>query len=387
MNSRITVCFSLLVMALFPLNIYAQNVPGREGYDYDGKAIVALLPFIGEEEAAARFNESTAQAVGALQKYSPREVSRETVDAAGVRIPTDMPPVRELAPGARFALTGGVYPGNDENQDYLQLWLWDMNSSTMIYTDDLVYLDIDQGLENLPGLVEWLFSHITERTVESEPEEEKEWDDKIINTGIRSGVSGHLYKTPEETAPGAYSLMYEGGVFIAVRLNSLISLQAEANFIWDDLVYRGIDDANQGVPPYVPVSANERRRSFSLLFPLLVKLNFRPGSFRIAPYGGIFAYVPLSKSTYHRYPGGEEDSFSWSAAVPLGFSAGFEVARKLGPGMILADIRYSGDFTDITVHDGGLTPSTQQSGRDTSYKRSMLSVTIGYAFGFIDIKK
>jgi hypothetical protein len=387
MNNRITVYFCLLVTVLFPLNIYAQNVPGREGYDYDGKAIVALIPFIGEEEAAARFNESTARAVAALQKYSPREVSRETVDAEGVRIPTDMPPVRELTPGARFALTGGVYAGDNEDQYYLQLWLWDMNSSTMIYTDDLVYSDIDEGLENLPGLVEWLFSHIIERTVESEPEGKKEWDDKMINTGIRSGVSGHSYKAPEETAPGAYSLMYEGGVFIAVRLNSLISLQAEANFIWDDLVYRGIDDANRGAVPYEPVSANERRRSFSLLFPVLFKLNFRPGSFRLAPYGGIFVYAPLGKSSYRDYPGGEEDSFSWSAAAPLGFSAGFEVARKLGPGMIITDIRYSGDFTNITVHDGNLTPSTQKSGRDTSYKRSMLSVTIGYAFGFIDIKK
>jgi hypothetical protein len=377
MNNRITVYLSFLLVVLFPLNLYAQNVSEREGYDYNGKAIVALLPFIGEDEAAEKFDNAAAQAVADLQKYSPRTVSRETVEAAGVRIPTDMPPVRELVPGVRYALTGGVYPGNDENQSYLQLWLWNMSNSTMIYTDDLVYLDIDEGLESVPGLVEWLFSHIVERTiVESEPEVQKVWDDKIINAGIRSGVSRHWYKAPEETAPGAYSLTYEGGLFIAVRLNSLISFQAEADFIWDDLVYRGVSNISTDIT-YNPALANERRRSFSLLFPVLVKLNFRPGSFRLAPYGGIFAFVPLGDTTYRSYPEEEEDSFSWSAAVPLGFSAGFEIARKLGPGMIIADIRYSGDFSKITVHDAV----------ETSYKRGMLSFTMGYAFGFISVKK
>jgi hypothetical protein len=130
----------LALTVLFPRGAAAQTVPaGQIGYDYDGKAIVSILPFIGEEEDAAAFNAAVFGAVRALQKYSPGNVNARTAQSLGVGIPTDMPPIRELVPGARYALTGGVYPGNYEAERYLQLWLWDMGSSTMIYTDDLVY--------------------------------------------------------------------------------------------------------------------------------------------------------------------------------------------------------------------------------------------------------
>jgi hypothetical protein len=375
--------YLVLVLALLvPLNLSAQSVPSREGYDSDGKAIVALLPFVGEEESAAPFNAAVTRAVAALGKYTPRQVSRATVEAAGLRIPTDMPPVRELVPGVSYALTGGVYPGNDESQYYLQLWLWDVHSSTMIYTDDLVYQEIDSAMESLPGLVEWLFSHIVERVEEVKVEEENGWDNSIINAGIRSGVSQHWYTAPNESIPGAYSLTYEGGVFVAVRLTSLISLQAEADFVWDDLVYRMVINTSKDIT-YNPVLANERRYSFSLLFPVLFKLNFRPGNVRIAPYGGLFAFMPLGDTQYSRYPGGGEESFPWSPEVPLGFSAGLEVARKLGPGILSADIRYLEDFSNITIQD----KITNAGETETVYKRNMLSFTIGYSFGFIDIKK
>jgi hypothetical protein len=377
-------CFALLLALLIPPNLFAQNAPLREGYDGDGKAIVALLPFVGNREAAAQFNAAVVQAVADLGKYNPRQVSRETVESLGLRIPTDMPPVRELAPGARYALTGGVYPGDDDIQSYIQLWLWDIAGSTMIYTDDLVYDDLNNALESLPGLVEWLFSHIVERTAEAETGEEPGWDDYWINLGIRSGLSQHWYTAPDESIPGAYSLTYEGGVFVAIRLNSLLSLQAEADFVWDDVVYRGVDDTSKDIL-YKPVLANERRYSFSMLFPFLLKLNFRPGSFRFSPYGGIFVFAPLGKAEYSRHPEGKEGSYSWSPAAPFGFSIGFEAARKLGPGILSADIRYLGDFSNITIHDS--VTHTNTNGTETVYKRSMLSFVVGYSFGFVSIKK
>jgi hypothetical protein len=291
-----------------------------------------------------------------------------------------MPPIRELAPGARYALTGGVYPGNYDGEYYLQLWLWDMNGSTMIYTDDLVYQDINRGLESLPGLVEWLFSHIVEKTVESEPEIKKGWEDKRINLGVRSGVSQRWYTAPDEAAAGAYALTYEGGVFVSVLLNSLISLQAEVNFNMDNLVYRGISDPTGSSP----VLENHKYSAYSLMFPLLFKLNFRPGNFRLAPFGGLYAFLPLGEASYRRNPAGDTDSFSWSVDVPLGFTAGFEAAMKLGPGMLLADIRYSGDFGTTTIDFG---TKIIRDAADISYKRGILSFTLGYAFGFINAKK
>jgi hypothetical protein len=367
--------FCLSLMVLFPPALAAQNGSGTGGYDNEGKAIVAVLPFTGEEEPAAVLNQAAMDAVADLQKYSPRSVNIATVEAAGVRVPTDMPPVWELVPGVRFALTGGVYPGNYVGEYYLQLWLWDMATSSMIYTDDLVYEHIDEGLSALPGLVEWLFSHITVVSGESEPPAENIRDDKLITVGVRSGVSQRWYTASDESVPGAHGLNFEGGIFVSVYLNSLLSFQTEMNFTFDNLVYRGVDDI--GEAEYTPVLGNKKYTTYSLMFPFIVKANFRPGNFRLAPLAGSYVFAPLGDAVFRDNPVGEGDAFSWSSAAPLGYTVGVEAAMKLGPGMLLGDIRYAEDFGSIIIHDS----------EDTSYRRGALSFTLGYAFGFIDRKR
>ncbi|MDR0709332.1 MAG: hypothetical protein LBF77_04620 [Spirochaetaceae bacterium] len=366
--------FSLLLALLFPPALTAQSGPGTGGYDNEGRAVTAILPFTGEEEPAAVFNRAVVDAVAALSKYSPRIVSARTVEAAGVRVPTDMPPVRELVPGARFALTGGVYPGAYAGEFYLQLWLWDMARSSMIYTDDLVYEHMDEGLGALPGLVEWLFSHITETVGEEEKPPETDRD-KFITAGLRSGFSQRWYTESPEFAPGAHALNFEGGLFVSFLLNSLLSFQAEIDFTVDTLVYRGIDNTGGG-GGYAPSLGNKRYTTYSLTFPLILKANFKARGFHLASFGGFYAFLPLGNTGYQRNPGGEQRALSWSAAAPLGFTLGFEGARKLGPGLLIADIRYAGDFSAITLHDT----------EDISYGRKGLSVTVGYAFGFIDAR-
>jgi hypothetical protein len=289
-----------------------------------------------------------------------------------------MPPLRDLVPGVRYALTGGVYPGTADNEYYLQLWLWNMTGSTMIYTDDLVYQNIDEGLQSVPGLVEWLFSHIVEVTAEDTAPPEKVWQEKVLSIGIRSGASQRWYTAPDETAPGAHALIFEGGLFVSVRLNSLFSLQAEADFSFDNLVYRGVTITGQE-GTRIPLE-NVKYTTYSLMFPLLFKMNFRPGSFRIAPLAGIYGFLPLGKASYREQPPGREDSLSWSA-IPVGYTLGLEGAVKLGPGVLVGDIRYANDFTAITIHDAA------DAAKDTIYSRRALSFTLGYAFGFIDVKK
>ncbi|MDR1238878.1 MAG: hypothetical protein LBK27_02075 [Treponema sp.] len=364
--------FSFLPALLFPLTLSAQD---GAGYTYEGKAIVAILPFIGDAGPATSFNQAVFRAVEAMEEYSPRSVSAQTVAAAGVRTPTDMPPIRELVPGTRFALTGGVYPGSFSGEYYLQLWLWDMSNLSMIYTDDLVYENITEGLQSLPGLVEWLFSHIVPVSAEDGPEKTG-WKEKRIGLGFRSGVSHRWYTEPEQFAPGAQALNFEGGLFASVYLNSVLSVQAELDFTFDNLVYRGIDDVG-GAGEYSPVYVNEKYTAYSLVFPVIVKANFKPGRFRLAPFGGLYAFVPLGEAPYRKNPTGESASFSWSSAAPLGFTLGLEAAMKLGPGLLLADFRGGGDFSARVMEDD----------KNTAYRRSFVTITLGYAWGFIDMGK
>jgi hypothetical protein len=258
-----------------------------------------------------------------------------------------------------------VYPGELTGEYYLQLWLWDMAGSTMIYTDDLVYDDIDEAMESVPGLVEWLFSHIHELTVET-PEPDV-WPDPLFMLGVRAGLSQRWYVKPDERATGASALNLEGGVSGTLRLSSLFSLQLEILFTGDTLVYRGLNLAS--------VMENERYTNFSLEIPVLLKANFRVGQVRLSPMAGLYATIPLGKTRY-RVSTGQSDTFSWSSSVPLGFAAGLEGAVHSGPGMLFAGLRYGVDFGVTSINDGA---------RD--YRRHRVSLYLGYEFGFFEGKK
>jgi hypothetical protein len=369
----------VLGMLVFPALLAAQTVPA-ENYgrlDYQGKAIVAVLPLAGEEkEMIRRFDQGILEAVAALGKYSPREVPAGVI----AEIPTDMPPIQSIVSGARYALTGGVYPGASAGEYYLQLWLWDMAGSTMIYTDDLVYDDIDGAMESVPGLVEWLFSHIREVTIETPKEAVRQ--DPLIMVGVRAGLSPRWYVSPGEISPGASALNLEGGVSGALRLSSLFSLQLELLLTGDTLVYRGRGPG--GEFPEI-----EKFSSLSLMIPLIGKANLTIGPVRLSPLFGFYVTAPLGQTgyQYHYDTGGGDKSYSWSFSVPLGITAGLEGAVQYGPGKIFAGLRYAGDFGDVTINDASAFRKHYNAGNGkTSYRRSTFSVYLGYEFGFLEGK-
>jgi hypothetical protein len=366
--------YGIVGLFLLPALAFAQTGAEEDtwGLDYEGKAIVAVLPFAGEEEdMILRFREETIQAVAGLEKYTPRQVDISSLNAAGVEIPTDMPPNQDLVAGTRYALTGGIYPGSRVEDYYLQLWLWDMDGSTMIYTDDLVYEDMDEAMISLPGLVEWLFSHIYEVSLEEAPAEV--FPDHLFMIGLKAGLSPRWYVNPGERSSGAWALTIEGGVSGALRLNSLFALQLEILFTRDTPVYRGL---NRGTGSNY-ILANEKFSSFSLMFPFLVKMNFKQGPFRLSPLAGMYFFVPLGNIRYRMSTEEENQSYTYSISIPAGFTAGFEAAIPYGPGVLFAALRYAGDLGTLTIDDSP----------QTSYKRQMLSVSLGYEFGFLYPKK
>jgi hypothetical protein len=345
--------------------VFAQVPENGWGLDYEGKAITAVLPLAGDEtEMILLFHGKIMESVAALGKYSPREA----YVPSGIRLPTDMPPIPSLTADARYALTGGVYPGELDGEYYLQLWLWDMAGSIMIYTDDLVYGDMDEAMESVPGLVEWLFSHIRERVIEESPVDV--WPDPLFILGARAGVSQRWYVKPNERSPGASGSNLEGGFSGALRLNSLFSVQLELFLTGDTLVYRGLEDSPSG-----PVLKNKRYTNLSLEIPLLCKMNFRVGKIRLSPLAGLYATIPLGETNY-RDKEGTADTVAWSVSNPLGLAVGLEGASPCGPGMILAGLRYGTDFGVMSIDS-----------EDREYRRNMVSLYVGYEFGFFEGKR
>ncbi|MDR1506246.1 MAG: PorT family protein [Treponema sp.] len=355
----------VVVLSVVSVPVSAQAPANNSGLDSGGKAFVAVLPLAGEEtEMIRRFHDGIMESVIDLQKYNPRVAAVPP----GSRIPTDMPPVPSLAGGARYALTGGVYPGEPAGEYYLQLWLWDMAGSTMIYTDDLVYDDINDAMESLPGLVEWLFSHIHELTVQTPAD--NAWPDPLFVLGARAGLSRRWYVKPDERSPGASALNLEGGVSGTLRLNSLFSVQLELLLTGDTLVYRGLESGPSGDP----VLKNKKYTNVSLEIPVLGKMNFRVGGIRLSPLAGFYASVPLGKTEY-RDKDGQKDTLSWSV-FPLGFTAGLEGAMPYGPGMVIAGLRYNTDLGAMSINGG-----------ERKYRRNAVSLYLGYEFGFFEGKR
>ncbi|MDR2746374.1 MAG: PorT family protein [Treponema sp.] len=360
--------FGIIGLMLLPVLAFAQTGPAENTGEPAEKILVAVLPLLGEEKDMVRqFSQGIMDAVAALEKYTPLQVSPEALYDKMEEIPTDLPPHQDVTAGARYALTGGVYAGAQEQEYYLQLWLWDMSGSAMIYTDDLIYEDINDAMISLPGLVEWLFSHIIEVTIIPPPLELK--PDPGFTLGFRFGISPRWYISPGEQSAGAQALVVEGGVSGSFRLNPLLALQLELIMTGDTVVYRGLSAADE--------IYNVKYSSLSLMIPLLLRMNFRPGLARLSPLAGLYVVFPLGDARYHRSTGASTQSYSYSFTVPLGFTLGFEAAIKLGPGEVFTDLRYNGDFGRVNINDPD----------KTKYKRHVFSITLGYEFSFLDRNK
>jgi hypothetical protein len=222
--------------------------------------------------------------------------------------------------------------------------------------------------------VEWLFSHIRELTI-GEPEDAAE-PDPLFMFGFRAGPSPRWYVSRGERSAGASALTGEGGISGALRLNSLLSLQLEILLTGDIMVYRGLDII---AGEYVLV--NEKFTTLSLMFPILLKVNFKAGPVRLSPLAGLYLTAPLGRARYRRSIGGISDSYSWSLSVPLGFTAGLEGALRYGPGRLFTGVRYGVDFGFLTINNG--TPIDAA----TNGRRHMVSIYLGYEFGFLNGKK
>lgn len=359
--------YVILGLILLPSLVFAQTGPAESAGEPAPveKSMVAIIP-LGRDETimTQRFYQGIIDAVAALEKYSPQPIRRDVFSQEGVEIPMAMPPRRDLTAGARYALTGGVYMDSETMEYYLQLWLWDMSGSTMIYSDILIYEDIDDAILSLPGLVEWLFSHIYEVVLEEPAVLSREpW----LSLGLRTGFSRRRYAGQED----ANAVSVEGGIFGSLYLNSLFALQLEILFTGDTLVYRDLDLNSTDV-----IIKNEQFRAFSLMAPFLIKINFKTGPIRFSPLAGIYAVAPLGKIRYDTNVDGEDRYYTYSL-MPLGYTAGLQGAVKFGSGMLFADLRYAGDFRSATVNNN----------EKTNYRRSMVSFSLGYEFGVLYRKR
>jgi hypothetical protein len=191
---------------------------------------------------------------------------------------------------------------------------------------------------------------------------------KWLYLGVRVGPSLRFY-TPSGDTPhtggDTQSVSMETAFQGSVQILSFLSVQGELVFTWDNALVWNYQGTSGAIDRYT-----WSYTGFSLQFPLMARLDFYPGSFRVSPFFGVYCLLPLGKLKQTNPLNNDSYSWSWRVSPPVGLLGGLSGALKLGPGMIIADIRYAADLGDT------------EGGDIKAYRRRDLSLTVGYELGF-----
>jgi hypothetical protein len=207
------------------------------------------------------------------------------------------------------------------------------------------------------------------RAEEAPPLRSEAHKDRWLYLGLRAGPSLGIYIPGDDTAftgGDSYGASLNTAVQVTVEIVPLFSLQAEAVFAWDHgslWEYEFISSNND------LISYQHKFKALSLQFPLLAKLNWYPGKFRVSPFLGAYGIVPLGDIETAKQ--GETAAYPYSSSLPLGLLGGVSAEFPLGPGLLFADLRYSADLGDTDLQDGDM----------ETYIRHTAALSLGYEFG------
>ncbi|MDR2607272.1 MAG: hypothetical protein LBC57_02680 [Treponema sp.] len=387
----------VVIIALVFISSFFQVVHAQDG----GSDLVpvAVFPIIGEKLWEARWlNGLLMDLVRELGTFDP------------VALPhapeyPDIPPDRDMAGNMPYALTGALFP-DDDDKIHVQIWLYDMEKEELIFTEEMVYTDPDEAVKYLSPLTSLIISKaetpaapvmpVAEETAPEEtaaaeetaaPEKTEAESEKTaafraeegikdssekpeagpywLYLGLKGGGSLRFYNPhgePVFTEKSNMNATFEAGLQVSSELLEFgklfsLGLQAEALFTRDTVVF---SEASAG---------EENFEYVQMLFPLLVKFNIHPGRFVISPYGGIYYPLPLADMKYSR--NGRGNDFEYSYSLALGYIGGISLGTMLGPGRLFLDARYAADLGEIR------NTATEKD----LFGRNMITVSIGYELG------
>jgi hypothetical protein len=208
-----------------------------------------------------------------------------------------------------------------------------------------------------------------------EPGELARYHGHWLYLGARLGPSLRFYTPSGDTAytgGDARAFSLDTTLFAALQIFPRLTVQGELVFTWDrasswDYIGPTVQNINRYAREYT---------SFSLSFPLTVKWNFYPGRFRLSPFAGLYVFLPLGKIKIASSLAGTEESLAYRTVPPLGLLGGLSAGLKLGPGMLVADLRYAADLGEPKIRNQDM----------ETYRRSMISFGLGYEWAFFTKK-
>jgi hypothetical protein len=343
------------------------------------KAAVALVPFWGEDgDIREQFGEALRLTVEQMSAYRPVLVDMK-------HLPADVPeggfppyvcPSPSLTALMPYALTGEILHDGETGRYHLRLYLWEMAHNRLLYSDEMTAENREEADSGLPALVEWLFAR-----AETSPPAAEEAGFELyappnstehrLFLGLRAGTSLRFYSRPradpfvEKDVHNYFNLNI--ALQASVHFNSLLGVQAEAIFTTDYAPFKsysitGGTVANTLYLYDAPVTA------WSLMIPLALKITHRDAPLLAAGLAGLYLAVPLGNMQNNAMGG----NFGYALTLPIGYTVGVDLGMKAGPGYLFLDLRWAQDLGD----------TVKTNSRELIYRRSMISLSVGYELGF-----
>jgi len=373
-NTLKKLLFSLFFLYL-PLFLYSQS---------NRSQTVALVPFWGPDEQFIReFGEELYKGVNEIQGF--RSLVIDMTD-----LPDDVPeggfppyicPSPSLIKSNPIAMTGEITADPDDDEYmHLRLYLWEMADTRLVFSDELTGYDREEVAMGLPGMLEWLFSWL-KRGGRGSGGDDGEGDTsnlyggkqvfittsmplQWIYVGARVGATPLRiqdkpnWKDADDRYMEARFETINASVALSVALFpehipffSRFEVQGEATFNYD---FEPFNKERSLTPATMTLTTG----------PLLKFQAYRQGYLLFTLFGGAYTTFTLNdKIIYTDY-----------SLIPIGWTAGLSFGGKLDPlpGIFFIDLRYSSDeFNTMVMKD------------EEAFRRRAVSVSIGYAYGFI----
>jgi hypothetical protein len=362
---------------------------------------VAVMTFAGDDGILnTMLRDAAIREIRTLGKFHPVPVPGENFSGT-LDSPPDKPPPQAFLGASKYTLTGEYYTKLEEEAGHLQLWLWDSrNGSMVLYTDAWNVEDRIDALSYTAYMVSYIFSSIpepeedhilwldTETAIVDHPpvpqyEVLKDPLNSWLYAGLRGGGSFRSY-APQESAGEYYSdalrdFSYEASFQAAFRFLPFMSIQAEAVYTRDSAKFQGYEYREADGRSW-HIFYTDSYTSASLLFPLTLKIPITFDPYILSFFGGVYWALPLGKITLDsNIEDRETGKLNYDLTGNLGLAAGVDLGIRLGQGILFLDARYNGDFRETVIEIA--------DGTTISYKRAMLSISIGYELVLINKKQ
>jgi hypothetical protein len=259
---------------------------------------------------------------------------------------------------------------NVEDTNTFSLRLWDLTTTIYPMTEFSMAYEDPEEIRSFLAFAVWQIAAVLpveytwgENGGVRGQDEDPAWKTNWLYVGLQAGISFRMYNTKDSQSlgtsftPGIH-LEVQPAVFQWLGNYFTFSLQTAISLSWDKAVFKIDYEVLDGNGKSTWVKQAVEFDDYSLIIPLLFKISVKPNRFLIGPYAGAYYVLHLGEGS--------------SKGLPLGISLGVELGLHAGPGILFLDLGYSADLSE----------SVFAAKPDMPYRRMMVSLSMGYSFGF-----